>query len=473
MRNAQRLSVPIELERSSSRSLHEQLAEQLRKAIDIGQFAPGMRMPSTRTMADVLQVSRGVVVTAYELLLAEGHITGRKGSGTYVSAQARATLPPVARAEPDEDHVRIDMTPGRAGTQGFPLTEWRSAWRRASHSVPYAEEAPPLGRPELRQAIALHLRDSRGLVLDRHEVIVANGYPDAVRLLVQAMGEKTVIGLEDPAAPRTRAALSQQGPVLPVPVDEEGVHPGLIPDDCDLLVVTPERNDPLGVRLAPERRREVAAWAAEHDRIVVEPAFDGVFGSGGSPLPSIMAIGDPASTVMIGTFDEVFTPALRLAYVVAPRDLAYAMADRVVAGHEQPSAIAQQAAAELLRSGTLNRRLNRLSTLYAPKRQLVRATLGGFAEITLLGADNGAPATLLLPPDVRAREIVHTLRARDLLATELAEYGHPDGPRRNGVVLGYGHLGDMPLRRALRVIIRTLDEHGLARRTSRYQRTVA
>ncbi|GAA0993506.1 PLP-dependent aminotransferase family protein [Acrocarpospora macrocephala] len=470
MRNAQRLSVPIHLERPSARSLHEQLAEQLRKAIDAGQFAAGTRMPSTRTMAEVLEISRGVVVAAYEALLSEGYITGRKGSGTYVAARPHRKEHGPAAEPVEEEHSLIDMRPGRACTAGFPLTEWRSAWRRASHHVPFAGEPPPLGLPELRQAIALHLRDSRGLVPAQHEIVVTDGYASAVRLLVQALGRPVVIGLEDPAPPRTRAAFAAHGTVVPLVVDEEGAQPALIPDNCDIVVLMPERNDPLGVRMSPQRRQEIADWAAQNRRIVVEPASDGVFSVGSSPLPSILAIGDAGSTVMIGTFCEVLTPAVRVAYLVAPRHLAEVMADQV---SERPSAVCQRASAELLRSGSVGRRLSRLSTLYQPKRLLIQAALGGFAEVGLAGPDSGSSMTLLLPGDVRAGEIVRMLRRNELIAADLADYCHPDGHHRNGVVIGYGHLDDMTLRRALRLITRALDDHGLARRTHRYRRTVA
>ncbi|MEO3857088.1 hypothetical protein [Acrocarpospora sp. B8E8] len=95
------------------------------------------------------------------------------------------------------------------------------------------------------------------------------------------------------------------------------------------------------------------------------------------------------------------------------------------------------------------------------------------AEVGLAGPDSGSSMTLLLPGDVRVGEIVRMLRRNELIAADLADYCHPDGRHRNGVVIGYGHLDDMTLRRAMRLITRTLDDHGLARRTHRYRRTVA
>src|SRR5262249_42662195 len=65
--------------------LTSQIAGQLRDALADGRLAPGERLPSTRTLADLLGISRTVVTGAYAQLFAEGWVEGRHGSGTYVA----------------------------------------------------------------------------------------------------------------------------------------------------------------------------------------------------------------------------------------------------------------------------------------------------------------------------------------------------------------------------------------------------
>src|SRR5579863_6805063 len=57
----------------------------IRQAILSGTLRSNGRLPSTRDLADQLRISRTVVLLAYDLLLAEGFVTGRRGSGTYVA----------------------------------------------------------------------------------------------------------------------------------------------------------------------------------------------------------------------------------------------------------------------------------------------------------------------------------------------------------------------------------------------------
>ncbi|MEW1842057.1 PLP-dependent aminotransferase family protein [Nonomuraea angiospora] len=477
MRNPQRLSVPIQLDRDLPEPLHDQLAAQLRRAIAGGRLIG--RMPSTRTLAAVLGVSRGVALAAYEVLLAEGHITGRHGSGTYVSGPEDGAAPrAVARhsgqvdarervASVDAREAVVDLRWDRPSTQAFPLAAWRAAWRRASHQAPPVDEPPAAGLPELRAAIAAYLRESRGLVLDGHEVVVTAGYADALALILRAQrgAGGALIALEDPAPPGLRRALARLGTVLPLRTDGSGARPDLVPAGCDVVAVLPERGA-LGARMPTERRLALAAWARESGGLVLEPAFDGLFNPSLSPRPSVLALGEAASTAMVGSFCDLLTPTLRLAFAVVPRRLAGAIEEGMSAGHGQPSFTCQLAVRDLLASGCVAGRAERLSVLYGAKRAFVRQALGAYPDTRLLGADTGAAAALLLPAAVRAESVVTGLLARRVLVADLAEFCHERGVRQNGIAFGYGHLDPVTLRRALHALTATLDDHRLPRRSA-------
>jgi GntR family transcriptional regulator/MocR family aminotransferase len=169
---------------------------------------------------------------------------------------------------------------------------------------------------------------------------------------------------------------------------------------------------------------------------------------------------------MVGSFCDILTPALRLSFAVVPRHLAGAIEEGMSAGHGQPSFTCQLAVTDLLASGCVARRAERLSALYEDKRALVRQTLGTYPDTRLLGADTGSAATLLLPVHVRAESVVGGLRERHVQVADLGAYHHPRSVPKNGIVFGYGHLDPVTLRRALHAITRTLDDHCLAHRTA-------
>src|ERR1700680_2260078 len=75
-----------QVDRASSVPIFHQIYLQTRSAILSGTLAPGTQLPSTRVLAARLFVARASVVSAYEQLFAEGYLSGKVGSGTYISS---------------------------------------------------------------------------------------------------------------------------------------------------------------------------------------------------------------------------------------------------------------------------------------------------------------------------------------------------------------------------------------------------
>ena len=95
--------------------LYQRVYEALRAEILEGRLATGARLPSSRALATDLGVSRTTVLLAYDQLLAEGYVTGRVGSGTYVATELpeAALGTAAASAEAPARH-----TPARLSTYG-------------------------------------------------------------------------------------------------------------------------------------------------------------------------------------------------------------------------------------------------------------------------------------------------------------------------------------------------------------------
>src|SRR5258708_39756935 len=92
------LGLPVVLPQSGSRLLLISLHNQLRTAILDGRLKPGVRLPSTRALAEGLRIGRNTAVAAYELLLSEGYLVVRRGSGTAGAESLAARSNPAAAA---------------------------------------------------------------------------------------------------------------------------------------------------------------------------------------------------------------------------------------------------------------------------------------------------------------------------------------------------------------------------------------
>ena len=105
------MDLAILLDKIISLPLHQQLYEELRQAILTGKLLPGERLPSTRTLAQSLGISRGTVKLGYEQLLNEGYLETVTGSGTFVCQQISDQSLPVL---PSQSHC-----PGTLMTTGL------------------------------------------------------------------------------------------------------------------------------------------------------------------------------------------------------------------------------------------------------------------------------------------------------------------------------------------------------------------
>jgi GntR family transcriptional regulator/MocR family aminotransferase len=253
------------------------------------------RLPSTRTLAELLGVSRGVTAAAYDLLFTRGYLASEPGSGTYVAGSPdpmpRRTEPSRLRTEPSlpagDADTAIDLRPDQLNTEAYPLAAWRAAWREASFRRPPAHPLPPLGVPELRRAVAEHLLTTRGVDLMDKEIVITGGRAHGLRIVLDALGlYGSQVAVEEPAPPAVHRAAGD-GPDRPasLPVDAEGARVEGIPVSCRAAVVSPDAHVPLGHILSAQRRRAVTAWASDTGGHVVEIACDAVFRPEASRLP--------------------------------------------------------------------------------------------------------------------------------------------------------------------------------------------
>ncbi len=443
MRPVPNLTIPITLTRHVDEPLHEQIAGQVGDAIRDGLLPPRVQLPSTRSLAALLGVSRGVIIAAYELLFARGCVRSRLGSGTFVASVASAQAPAPAAVR----RQVMDLRPAQPSGEAFPLPAWRAAWRRAGFRRPPAQPLPALGVPVLRTAIAEHLSGTKGISLKDREIVVTRGREHGLGLILEALGVSgPAVAVEEPSA----AGLWRiGGRPSPLPVDASGARVRDIPACCRAIVLSADAQIPYGHILSPERRGAVARWAGESGGHVIEIACDTAPRPECSGLPRLSTLAGDRS-VLIGCFGELFTPAIRLGYAVMPRELAQQAARIIDARADQPSFVTQLAMESMLRDGTVVRLTHRLGRLYARKRRLAERALAG---LRLSGSGSVNCGVVPLPAGTDAAEVAGALLARSVRVETLAPYYFSGLRPPPALVVGYGHLPDPVLGRALSTLV--------------------
>ncbi|HDR9502978.1 TPA: PLP-dependent aminotransferase family protein [Burkholderia cepacia] len=394
--------------------LQEQIARHLREAVLRGHLRPGARLPSTRSFAAELGVSRQTVVLAYDRLVAEGYARGQRGSGIYVPDVLPEDLAPPAATAPlssvaaargeaypalSERGRRLAglpvtpvprgpglLAPGTPAFDAFPYDTWARLSARFWRSRPTADRlgyADPAGYRPLREAIAEHLGVTRGLPCDADDVVITSGSQHAIELAARLLIDAgDTVWIENPGFVAGHSAVESAGArAVPVPVDAEGldVEAGeRLAADARLAVVTPSHQYPLGVTMSLRRRLALLDWAERADAWIVEDDCDGDYRYAGRPLHPLRALGRQSAAnrvIYVGTFAKVLAPGLRIGFLIAPPGLAGAFAHaRALVDRQSPTPL-QVTLAEFIGEGHFATHLRRMRMLYAERRDALLAAL--------------------------------------------------------------------------------------------------
>jgi GntR family transcriptional regulator / MocR family aminotransferase len=348
------MQLPLLLDRAGVETLTDQLAGQLRQAIANTQLPSGLRLPSSRRLAEQLEVARNTVIRAYEALMAEGLIESRPSSGLFVAmtpiemhhpelpaaepaARSLWSMPlpavpsmPAACSPARRGRLSHDFAPGRPHPALFPLKAWRRLLLKQlarGGATGLTEGSDEAGLPSLRSAIAAHLAATRGVVADPARILITAGVRESVGLAARLFLHRgTTAAIEDPCAAGPALAFAATGSeVVGVGVDAEGLMPDGLPQrPTALLYLTPSHQFPTGHVLSAERRDAIAAWARRCGCYILEDDSDGELRFEGSPVKAIAASA-PDCTIYLGAFSRTLGAGLRLGFMVVPARLAEAM----------------------------------------------------------------------------------------------------------------------------------------------------
>ena len=475
-----------------SRRLLRELHTQLKAAILDGRLKPGLRLPSTRMLANEHCVSRNTAVAAYELLLSEGYVTSRAGAGNYVSAliPAMSSKPP-ARPDPANDLRLSPYSRGLAGRPPVPL-KWRAKfdfevgvpdasqfrfdlWDRLSTRSIRALSRGPVrygssqGHYRLRAAIAQHVSFSRAVACSADSIVVTNGSQQAFDLLARILVTpgKTIVAVESPGYVPTQAALAAAGAkIAPVRVDGEGMCIDEIPAEARVISVTPSHQFPLGCVLSASRRAALIEFARKHKAVVIEDDYDGEFRFGGRPLDALQTLDRSESVFYVGTFTKSLFPALRIGYVVAPPWALPALVAAKYRADRHCDVLVQATLTAFITEGHLARHVRKMRSVYAERWQrLCDGLEKDFAQwLRPVPGTAGLHLAALALPGVDPEAIVEAARLEGIHVHSMRTYGGAcSGPP--GLLFGYGAI-DLEgiaegLARLRRVMLGLVDAHAL------------
>ncbi|WP_339486204.1 MocR-like pyridoxine biosynthesis transcription factor PdxR [Pseudomonas sp. EL_65y_Pfl2_R95] len=463
------------------RGLSRQLYQHLRERILDGRLAGGARLPASRDLASLFNVSRNTVTRAFDQLYAEGYIEGRVGDGTYiaqlVSVAAAAPAQTVDPAPSDAmrrlDNHHLPKPPEgaprafRVGVPAFdlfPFETWARLtarfWRKPSPArLGYGD---PAGDRQLRELIVAYLRNSRGVQCDPAQVVITSGAQQAISLCAQLLlqpGDR--VAVENPGYRAAGHAFAVAGAQLQgVAVDGEGIDTAALEriGHCRLAYVTPSHQYPTGVTLSLQRRLELLEWAERHNGWIIEDDYDGEYRYSGTPLAPLAALDRQGRVLYVGTFCKITFPALRLGYLILPASLAESFSRRRALDMRHSEIGTQAVMAEFMAAGHFQRHIRRMRSAARSRRD---ALLAGWPEAiagcaAMPAVDAGLHLCVRVDSLAREQALIAAAGAAGVEINALSNYWLPDSDaapdQRAGLVLGFAAVNEADIEAALRAL---------------------
>jgi len=399
----------IYLDPSSPLNLQEQIRQKLVDGILSGALPPGHKLPSSRKLAQQLEVARNTVVVAYQQLVAEGYLVSRARSGIFVNEEMLETRvgysgntvptseaekaawkkrtkrpimagPFVAQDLPNWTRYPYPFIDGKFDASLFPIAEWREASRLSLSVADVRNWSTGSGDADdamLIDEIRSKILTRRGIQARSDEILITMGTQNSLYLISHLLADRSVTaGIEEPGSSEMRALLRQNSAtVVPVPVDDEGIVVNEQLQNCNLVYVTPSHQIPTAVLLSPERREALLKAAAQHDFVLIEDDYECEINYLDKPQPALRSMDESARVIYVASLSKVLAPGIRLGFIVADAPFiqrARALR-RTVMNH--PPRNNQRTAAFFLSLGHYDSLMMRLGRILQERRMALRDAL--------------------------------------------------------------------------------------------------
>lgn len=453
----------IQLNTDNGKCLYEQIYEYIKKEIRTGKLPAEEKLPSTRSLAEYLQVARSTVDSAYSQLLAEGYIESKPCKGYFVCRidelllladyqEKTETAKPGSFRESiaEEKRIEYDFSPHGISMKNFPFATWKRITKEilvdANSEMFGLGEAQ--GDYELRETISRYLHLARGVNCTPDQLIIGAGNDYLLMLLEKILGRHVPIAMENPTYMRAfRMFSSFAYEIETIPMDENGINAeALRQSHARAAYVMPSHQYPTGIVMPIGRRMELLRWAEEkEDRYLIEDDYDSEFRYRGKPIPSLQASDRAGKVIYIGTFSKSIAPAIRVGYMVLPKSLLETYRKNCGFYASTVSRIDQRILNEFIKNGYFERYLNKMRKIYREKHDYLLEQLKPFEKDFIISGENaGLHILLTAKKGISDKQLIEAAARKGIrlhgLSASLSGEAAENNRYRCTIALGYGAL---------------------------------
>ena len=444
--------------------LYEQIYQYIKNEISSGEIPCGERLPSSRTLAKHLLVSRSTIEMAYEQLLSEGYIETIPYKGVYVS-DLEGIYHQTTRMEKEEKSklhtkkkYRYDFSPNGIDLRSFPYNTWRKISKEvlSDNETALFKSGVAQGELELRYGIRDYLHQARGVKCSVEQIVIGAGNEYLLMLLGMILRTNHKVAFENPTykqAYRLFEKMSYQ--VTTVDMDKYGMNvEELRKSGANMAYVMPSHQYPLGIVMPIKRRMELLRWASEcDDRYIIEDDYDSEFRYKGKPIPALQGYDIYGKVIYLGTFSRAIAPAIRVSYMVLPEKLVDVYRKQCEFLSCTVPKLDQAILNKFLETGCFERHLNKMRALYKNRHDMLLNHLKPLLEsCTITGEYAGVHLLLHFKDGKKEADLIALAEEHNVKVYGLSEYGIENKKDSGTILLGFANMSEEELTEATKIL---------------------
>lgn len=455
----------INIDTTSDIPLYEQIYSYIKNEINMGALSYQTKLPSTRSLAAHLQLSRNTVDMAYSQLLSEGYIESIPKKGYFVTPiNGQYSIKTIPQIKEDttpplmKEDCLYDFSPFSIDLDHFPYHTWQ---KLSKYCLSETKDLFLLGNKQgdlpFRQAIKNYLHQSRGVNCSVDQIIVGAGADYLLQLLTSLLPSDSILAMENPAYKQAYHIFSGlKKDTRAISLDQYGINmEDLDSSGANIAYVTPSHQYPLGVVMPIKRRIELLDWASKDlNRYIIEDDHDSEFRYKGKPIPALQGIDSKEKVVYLGTFSRAIAPAIRIGYMVLPSSLLRIYQTNFGYYSSTVSRVDQAIMTKFMEDGYFERHLSRMRKIYKNKHDLVLNALKQFgSHISIEGENAGLHLVIHLDSDRTEQNIIDTARLHKIKLYGLSEHFIIQPETKSAtLLLGYANLTDSQIKDGIKLL---------------------
>lgn len=332
----------------------------------------------------------------------------------------------------------------------FPVEDLKTIMAELMNEMPakVLQYGSTEGSVALRKQIAKRYREKEGIDVSIENILITTASQQALDLLSKIFitpGDTVLCGLPSYLG-ALQAFWSYQADIIGIKHDEEAeavvsaLH--ALGKKPKFIYAIPDFQNPSGVTMTLEQRKEIIAVAQKYDILVLEDSPYKDIRFNGESMPTMYSL-DPERVILLGTFSKTFVPGFRLGWVLANKQVI----DKLVVAKQSSDLCTpifnQEVAAKYMEKGLFEANLQKTIALYRKKRDLMDKSLGEFMPegVTWTRPDGGLFLFVTLPEGLSSRELFD-IAIKENVAFVIGEVFFCDGKGQNTLRLNFSYVSD-------------------------------